>query len=270
MTDRAMLNLNFSHEDIFLKLIPRFVREALGTGGLGRWLTEGDYRVTVEWFGRSYGYTLKNGTELIAADGEAANPALRITMKDGETVSIAVDEAVLFGRVMPGLIVDIIALTGRDSDLAGTEFTLVLEISGSRYSYRVKDGRELVAGTDDIPAPMMRLILDRGELQRMISIDNTDLLLASKGFLSRKKYDALKALKGTVVTKIAAGNGETSLTLVLNGGSEPATEFLFSPEDFRAVMSGAKDPVSMFMSGAMKIKGDMGFAMAVRPLFVQS
>jgi putative sterol carrier protein len=117
---------------------------------------------------------------------------------------------------------------------------------------------------------MMRLIFDRDGLQRMISIDNTDLLFASRAFLSRKKYDALKALKGTVVTKIAAGTGETTLTLVLNGGSEPATEFTFSPEDFRAVMSGAKDPVSMFMSGAMKIKGDMGFAMAVRPLFTQS
>lgn len=270
MTGKAMLKLNFSHEDIFLKLIPRVAGEALRAGAPGRWLTEGEYRVTVDWFGRSYGYTLKNGSELIAAEGETANPALRVTMKDGETVSVAIDEAVLFGTVMPGLILDILALTGRDSELAGTEFTLLMEISGSRYSYRVKDGRELAAGTDDIPAPMMRVILDRDELQRMISIDNTDLLFAARGFLSRKKYDALKALKGTVVTKITAGGSETSLTLVLNGGSEPATEFGFSPEDFRAVMSGAKDPVSMFMSGAMKIKGDMGFAMAVRPLFVQS
>lgn len=270
MADQTLLNLKFNHEDIFLTLIPRIAGEALRTAGLGRRLAGGEYRVAVEWFGRTFGYTLENGERLLAAGGELRDPALRITVHDGDKVSIALDEKVLFGTVLPGLIPEVIALTGRDRELAGTEFTLVLEISGSRYSYRVKDGRELAAGSDDIPAPMMRVILDRDELQRMISIENTDLLFAAKGFLSRRKYDALKTLKGTVVTKLRADDGEAKITLVLNGGSEPATEFLFSPEDFRAVISGVKDPVSMFMSGAMKIKGDMGFAMSVRPLFAQS
>ncbi len=270
MTDRAMLKLGFSFEDIFLKLIPRVVGETLRDGGLGRWLTDGDYQVAVEWFGRTFGYMLTKGGNLTAAEGEISHPALRITMSDGGSVSVAVDEAVLFGRIMPGLILDIISLTGRDAELAGTEFTLVMEISDSRYSFRVKDGKELTAGNDDIPDPMMRVILDRGELERMISIDNTDLLFAARGFLSRRKYDALRALRGTVVTKLRADDGEVKITLVLNGGTEPLVRFYFSPENFRSVMAGEKDPVSMFMTGAMKIKGDMGFAMSVRPLFVQS
>lgn len=270
MTDKAMLNLKFSHEDIFLTLIPRLAEEALRAGGLVNRLTDGGYHVAVEWFGRTFGYTLTEGGKLIASEEDFSSPALRITMNDGETVSLAVDEAVLFGKLMPGLILDFIALTGRDGELGGTEFTLVLEISGSRYSYRVKDGKELTAGNDDIRDPMMRVILEQRELERMISIDNTDLLFTSGAFLTRNRYDALKALKGTVVTKISAAGGETSLTLVLNGGSEPSTEFQFSPENFRALLTGAKDPVSMFMAGAMKIKGDMGFAMSVRPLFTQS
>ncbi|HPA72044.1 MAG TPA: SCP2 sterol-binding domain-containing protein [Spirochaetota bacterium] len=270
MPDRAMLTLRYASDDIFLKLIPRLAAEAIRSSGLSSRLSGGEYRVAVDWFGRSFSYTLKSGGELVAAEGATVAPALRISMNDGEKVKITLDERVLFGTVMPGAIMEVIVLSGRDRELAGTEFTLVMEVSGSRYSYRVKDGKDISAGSDDIDAPMMRVILDRGELERMISIDNIDILFASRAFLSRARYDALKLLKGTLVTKIAAGGTESTITLVLNGGAEPFAEFGFSADDFRAVMSGAKDPVSLFMGGAMKIKGDMGFAMAVRPLFVQS
>ena len=54
---------------------------------------------------------------------------------------------------------------------------------------------------------------------------------------------------------------------ILNGATTPSSVFKMTAKDSSALMRRETNPVNLFMSGAMKIEGDMSFAMGTQPLF---
>jgi putative sterol carrier protein len=52
-----------------------------------------------------------------------------------------------------------------------------------------------------------------------------------------------------------------------NGGPEPDCTISTSEETFQKLVSGEQNPTAAYMTGKLKIKGDMGAAMKLQKLF---
>ncbi len=161
-----------------------------------------------------------------------------------------------------------IALSGRADSLAGTEFSLVVDVSGDKYRYLVKNGKDFDVAEGDLEKPMVRIKVSKDDLTRMISRNELDMLLGIQNDLSRPKFDALSRLKGTMTAKLANDDGtEYTIVACFQGADMPKTTFRLKTADSAALAKKEVNPVNLFMSGSMKIEGDMAFAMQTQPLF---
>ena len=168
----------------------------------------------------------------------------------------------------PKMAQGVIALSGRAEELNGTRFTLVLDISGDKVSYDVKNGAEFNVAEGDLDNPMVRIRVSKEDLQKMIETQNLDMLLGIQNDLSRQKYDVLNRLRGTMTAVLANDDGSTyTIGATFNGADAPKCSFRMKTTDSAALIRKEVNPVNLFMSGLMKIEGDMAFAMSTQPLF---
>jgi len=58
-----------------------------------------------------------------------------------------------------------------------------------------------------------------------------------------------------------------SVSVAQNGDAEPDCTIQTSEETFQKLVSGEQNPTSAYMTGKVKIKGDMGAAMKLQKLF---
>ena len=106
----------------------------------------------------------------------------------------------LLTDLSPRLAKEGIEQKGKLPELAGTEFTLVVDVNGEGvYSYIVKDGKDFTVKTEAIDNPMVKIALSRDDLEKMIATKNLDMLLGIQQDLTKVKYNALKSLKGTII-----------------------------------------------------------------------
>ena len=64
--------------------------------------------------------------------------------------------------------------------------------------------------------------------------------------------------------KVAVNDGEVTVT---EGGEEADAIISTSEETFTRMVSGEQNPTSAYMTGKLKVKGDMGAAMKLQKLF---
>lgn len=170
-------------------------------------------------------------------------------------------------EIMPKLASEMIQNSSAPKELAGTEITMVVEVDGKSYGYKVKDGKEL-STTGDISNAMLRLKISGSDMKKMIENNHLDMLVGMQKDLTRARYNALSSLKGSFIAKLKNDDGsEYTIEAILNGATSPQSTFRMSTKDSAALMNKETNPVNLFMSGAMKIEGDMSFAMATQPLF---
>jgi putative sterol carrier protein len=190
-----------------------------------------------------------------------------------QTFTITVDVAELLTEFIPKLARQFIALRGPDEALKGTALALTVDISGSRYSYTIKDGQSFDVKEGDIENPLVLISIPLESMSRLADMKNIDMLMGMQGQISggqasRQKYNALSSLKGTAVYKLKGQDGkETVITATFNGAQTPATTLKLAIEDARALTARKETPIQMFMSGKLQIEGEMGFALAMQPLF---
>ncbi len=67
---------------------------------------------------------------------------------------------------------------------------------------------------------------------------------------------------GQWIVKVDDGSIDVS-----QGAGEADTTIAASEEDFMKIVSGEQNPTAAYMSGKLKIKGDMGAAMKLQKLF---
>ena len=173
----------------------------------------------------------------------------------------------LFLDFSPKMAQTILAESGNQAALEGTEFSLVIDISGTTYAYIVKDGKDFDVKEGDLDNPLVRIAVSKEDLEYMISTGNLDMLLGIQNDLSKAKYDALQRIKGTMTAELNDGDKTFSIVAELNGAKAPTATFKLSAADSSALVKKEANPVNLFMSGAMKIEGDMAFAMSTQPLF---
>lgn len=168
----------------------------------------------------------------------------------------------------PKMAKEMISKSGAAADLAGTEFSMVVEVSGAKYSYVVKNGTEFDVKEGGLDKPMVVISISEGDLQKMIETNSLDMLLGIQSDLNKRKYQALQTLKGKMVAKLKNDDGsEVTIGTVFNGVETPAATFKMKTSDSIALVKKETNPVNLFMSGGMQIEGDMAFAMQTQPLF---
>ncbi|MBI5843210.1 MAG: SCP2 sterol-binding domain-containing protein [Deltaproteobacteria bacterium] len=168
----------------------------------------------------------------------------------------------------PKMAKEVIAASGRAAELVGTRFTLVLDISGKIVSYDVKDGADFNVSEAAIDNPMVLIKVSEDDLNRMIATQNLDMLLGIQNDLSKQKYEVLNRLKGSMIAVLTNDDGSIfTINATFNGGEAPKCTFRMKTTDSAALIRKEQNPVNLFMSGLMKIEGDMAFAMSTQPLF---
>lgn len=171
-------------------------------------------------------------------------------------------------KVSPEIAREAILSSGADRELDGTEFSLVVEVSGDKYSYQVKNGTEFDIREADIDAPMVRVKIDRESIEKMIKTNSLDMFLGIQSDLNRNKYNVLRSIKGSFVAELTNDDGSVlSIETIFNNTLEPKAVFRMRTADSIALTRKETNPVNLFMSGAMRIDGDMAFAMSTQPLF---
>ncbi len=174
----------------------------------------------------------------------------------------------LLTEISPNIAREAIKSSGAEKELEGTVFSLVVEVSGEKYSYLVKDGRDFDVKQGDIDSPLVRVKIDKSSLEKMIATKSLDMLLGIQSDLNKQKYNALKGLKGSFTAELTNDDGSvTTIETILNNTLEPKATFKMKTADSISLVRKETNPVNLFMSGAMKIEGDMAFAMSTQPLF---
>jgi len=186
-----------------------------------------------------------------------------------QTFTITVNVKELLTQFIPKLAKEYVQMRGAQEELKGTELKLTLDISGGLYSYTIKDGVDFDVKEGNINNPHVCISLPLESMSKMADMKNIDMLIGMQKQLTRKKFELLSELKGTSVFLIKNPDETTSeITAIFNRAEKPNAVLRLSMQDANLISSGKESPINLFMSGKMKIEGDMTFAMKLQPLFV--
>jgi hypothetical protein len=185
-----------------------------------------------------------------------------------QTFTITINVRELLTDFVPKLAREYIKMRGAQEELKDTELKLTVDISGSLYSYIIKDGVNFDVKEGEIDNPNVRVSFSTESISKMLDMKNVDMLIGMQRQLTRQKFDVLSALKGTSVFQITNSDGTISeITATFNDTQNPKSILKLSLENANLINSGKESPINLFMAGKMKIEGDMGFAMKLQPLF---
>ncbi len=93
-----------------------------------------------------------------------------------------------------------------------------------------------------------------------------------EGLPSRVSADRIAGVNNTYVFDIE-GAGTWTVAIadgsidVTEGGGDADCTFAASEESFEKIIAGEQNPTTAYMTGKLKIKGDMGAAMKLQKLF---
>ncbi len=167
----------------------------------------------------------------------------------------------------PNLAKQMMAENKSAADLAGTEFSMLVDVSGTRYSYIVKNGTEMTAQEGGIDNPMVMIKIAEEDIQKMIELESLDMFMGVQGDMDKSKYDALVPLKGRLTAELTNDDGSVMTTdIVFNGVDTPHLTIKMKTADSIAVVKKEINPINLFMSGSLQMEGDMGFAMTLQPI----
>ena len=187
---------------------------------------------------------------------------------EAQTITLTDDIGTLISDLMPKIIQEYLAMNNAAEGLAGTEFTLTLEISDIVYSLIVKDGKDIDVKEGGLESPMVRIQIPKEGLNELVKEKNIEIMNGMKDSLTRQKYDVISKLKGTSVFKLTHEDGSsTPITAVFNGGETPKVTFTMTTDVAIEITNKRDNPVQMFMAGKLKLEGDMVFGMSIQPLF---
>jgi putative sterol carrier protein len=145
---------------------------------------------------------------------------------------------------------------------------MVVDVSGERYSYILKNGSAVEFKKEDLPNPKVRIKISKEEIEKLIKTQNIEMITGMQNGLNKATYHALNTLKSSFLAEITNDDGSISkIQTIVNGAATPSAVFKMSAKDCSAMMRLETNPVNLFMSGALKIEGDMSFAMGTQPLF---
>ena len=189
-------------------------------------------------------------------------------MAQSQIITLRIDVAELLMGFSPKMAGQYMALSGAAKGLQGTELTVTVDISGTGYSFVIKNGQDFQVSQGVLENPMVFLKIALQDIEKLAQLKHADMLFAMQESLTRQKYDVLKRIKGTATFALQHEDGsETPIVVTFNGGNSPKAILRLSMENAKTLVSKKENPVQMFMAGKLRIEGDLGFAMSTQPLF---
>ncbi len=158
------------------------------------------------------------------------------------------------------------------SILKDTEFSIGIELDGEQYGLCIKDGKEFELQTSDNGQPMIKLVTGVSDLEKLIVVENAAVILGgNEGQGTRgnfkPKLDTISSAKGALSLELKNDNDSTSsLKIVFNGSENPSANVKLNTSDLRRILTGDNNAAGLFLSGGIKLEGDMGLAMMLQTL----
>ncbi len=157
-------------------------------------------------------------------------------------------------------------------DMGGLDFKLQFKITGDRiatYGIIVKNGTDLQIIPTGIPDPQISFELNEQDWRDSITGKEGGEAVMGMFFnpsmLNKKKYDSLLGVKGILNLALARETGESfNAKLQFNNANIPVSTIKMKASEYSAMLKGQINPVTAFMSGKLKISGDMGLALKLQ------
>ena len=156
--------------------------------------------------------------------------------------------------------------------MEGLDFKLQFTITGDRsttYGIVVKNGTDLQVMANGIPDPQIGFELNEKDWRDSITGKEGGEAVMGMFFdpsmLNKKKYDSLLGVKGVLNLVLARDSGEPfNAKLKFNNADIPVSTIKMKASEYSAMLKGQMNPVMAFMSGKLKISGDMGLALKLQ------
>lgn len=153
------------------------------------------------------------------------------------------------------------------SGMEGTAFTVEFDVGGQSYGLTIKDAKDLEVTEGPLENPMIKVELAEDVWRNAVTgrmEGAVDMFTEMGEMANRQRYDALAGTKGTMILELGMPDGSQAVVkIVFNGADSPSTTFKAAAEDWAKVASGELPGPTAFMSGKLKIEGDMPFAMSL-------
>ncbi|RJP27793.1 MAG: hypothetical protein C4536_13190 [Actinobacteria bacterium] len=179
-----------------------------------------------------------------------------------------------FEQVVPEMVKE--QLSG--TSIAGMEdtmFTVEFNIKGDQdyvYGITVKDASELEVSEGPLENAMIKVVLDEDMWRKAVTgkmEGAMDMFTDMGQSADRKRYNALNSTSGTMNVELAMADGSVApLKIVFNGAASPEVTFKVGIEDWALMQKGELAGPTAFMTGKLKIEGDMPFAMSLGNLMM--
>lgn len=174
-----------------------------------------------------------------------------------------------FTEIVPHMFKDIVGQS-YVSGMEGTTFTVQFDIQGESlqtYSLVVKDAKDLDVVEGAVENPMIRVELSE-DVWRKAATGKLEGAMETFTDMSqmanRSRYDKLVGTKGTMSLELDTGEASpVKINVIFNGADSPRTVFKASLEDWGKIARGEMAGPTAYMSGKLKIEGDMMFAMSL-------
>lgn len=153
------------------------------------------------------------------------------------------------------------------SGMEGTEFTVEFAVGGQSYGLTIKDAKDLEITEGPLDAPMIKVELEEDIWRNAVTgkmEGAVDMFTEMGEMANRQRYDALSGTKGTLTLDLTLPDGSQAIIkITFNAADSPAVTMKAAAEDWAKMASGELPGPTAFMSGKLKIEGDMPFAMSL-------
>lgn len=163
-----------------------------------------------------------------------------------------------------------IAVGADAKGMAGRNFTLQFNVADEKYCLDIQGGTKLDIIEGGIENPILAFSLAESDWREAVSGKSEgviDRFIDPTQIADSTRYAKLLATKGTMKVELAKEDGTTvPFSMTFNGQSSPSVTIRLKLTDWVAMQKKEVNGPALFMTGKLKVSGDMMFLMALQTL----
>ncbi|UCD85936.1 MAG: SCP2 sterol-binding domain-containing protein [Deltaproteobacteria bacterium] len=169
-----------------------------------------------------------------------------------------------FEEIVPQQFEAMDKIEGMDGTQLAVQFNITGE-GGGNWTLVVTDGKNMEVKPQEDEKAQITITMDVKDWRDTVTgkIQGLDIMQQT-GRGSRAQFDKLKTVSGTLRLELTKEDGNLlPMELMFNKAATPQTTLKAKATDYADIQSGKLNGQQAFMSGKIKISGDMGFAMKI-------